>query len=364
MATEDRFATEIVVANLNRAREALRAMEDYARFVLHDAGLSSDVEETKHALEACVPDELGKTLTARVDFVGELGREVGTAGEDARSDAAHVALEAQKRLGEALVVIEQHAPAIQPAFTTEITKIRRRNEEFQRRLSRTIIARERFGHGRLYVLLTESLCRGDWFATAQAALDGGADCLQLREKGLPDRELLDRATRLVRLCHDLGALFIVNDRPDIAVLSGADGVHVGQDDLPVAQVRRIVPSTVIVGTSTHTPEQLAAAAVAAPDYIAVGPMFSTSTKPQGHIAGPQTLAAARHHTSLPLVAIGGIDEDNAPEVLTAAPCCLCVCGAIISQPDVTTAASRLRACIDRVASEPSPQDATEDQADV
>jgi thiamine-phosphate pyrophosphorylase len=180
----------------------------------------------------------------------------------------------------------------------------------------------------------------------------------LREKDLTDRELLNRANRLARLCHEHDALFILNDRPDLAVLCAADGVHLGQDDMLVSAARRIVPPTCLVGISTHTIEQIEDAITQAPDYLAVGPMFATPTKPQDHIAGPETLAAARQRTSLPLVAIGGIDEENVEAVLSAAPCCICACQAVIAQPDAEEAAGRLKAQIDRALSQ---QTTTDDQ---
>jgi len=209
-----------------------------------------------------------------------------------------------------------------------------------------VAARARFGNARLCVLITEALCRKGWLETAEAALAGGADVLQLREKELPDRELLRRARRLASLCYSRNALLIVNDRPDLAVLSHADGVHLGQDDLAVGEARRIVSSAMLVGVSTHTGDQVRAAVRAAPDYIAVGPMFASGTKVQDHIAGPSTLAVARRATSLPLAAIGGIGSDNARAVLAAAVCCVCVCGAVISQPDPQAAAAALRFVID------------------
>jgi thiamine-phosphate pyrophosphorylase len=207
--------------------------------------------------------------------------------------------------------------------------------------------RTRLRNARLYILITESLCRFGWFETAAEVLAGGADVLQLREKALPDRELLRRARRLAALCREYDAVCIINDRPDIALLCGADGVHLGQDDVTVAQARRIVPAEAILGISTHTLEQAKEAVAAAPDYLAVGPMFATSTKPQDHIAGPETLAAVQRQCSLPLVAIGGIDQTNAPTVLAAAPCCLCVCRAVVSHPDPRAATSALRAAVDR-----------------
>jgi thiamine-phosphate pyrophosphorylase len=228
-----------------------------------------------------------------------------------------------------------------------IERLRYRGYELERRMAITVRAKDRLSAARLYVIVTESLCRGDWFETARAALDGRADCLQLREKGLSDRELLERVKRLVDLCHERGKMLIVNDRPDIAAAAGADGVHLGQGDLPVAAARRILPTTAIVGVSTHTIEQIESAADQAPDYIAVGPMFATPTKPQERIAGPATLAAARRMTAVPLVAIGGIDLSNAVQVLQAAPCILCICHAAVASPDVRVAVAALCALIGR-----------------
>ena len=312
----------IIDANLNRAREALRVMEEYARLGLDDAGLSAVIKQARHALAQTVLDleggaTPGGSLIAHRDIVGDVGCEVSTPSEYERSGEYDVAVAAGKRLSEALRVIEEYGKTIDRDFAAAIERLRYRGYELQRRLELTAASHRRFGNVRLYVLLTESLCSGDWFTTAEAALAGGAHCLQLREKELPDRELLDRAKRLVTLCRQHNALLIVNDRPDIAVLS------------------------------KHTPEQLAAAAEAVPDYIAVGPMFPTSTKPQDYIAGPQALAAARRSTSLPLVAVGGIEAENAREVLSAGHCCLCVCRSVISQPDVANAAARLRAVIDQ-----------------
>ncbi len=378
MARVNHIAFRIIDANLNRAREALRVMEEYTRFGLDDAGLTAALKETRHELRGCADDfearcggqtsrtvrgdepahsdgrgsdgqfartEARGSVVGHREIVGDVGREVGTESEYRRADAADVALAAGKRLSEALRAIEEYGKVIDPTFAAGIERIRYRGYELERRLTLTATARNRFGHARLYVIVTESLCKGDWFKAAEAALCGGADCLQLREKALADGELLGRAARLADLCRKRGVLFIVNDRPDVAVAVGADGVHLGQDDLTVVAARRILPSTALVGLSTHTVEQVAAAAEQAPDYIAVGPMFATATKPQEHVAGPATLAAARALTSLPLVAVGGINAQNALEVLAGDPCCICVCSAVIAQADVEAAAARLRTLI-------------------
>lgn len=355
-------ALRIIDANLNRAREALRVMEEYARLTLDDADLTAHIKEARHELAHSVSDELSRALLAARDIVGDVGCGVRTETEFERTDVAAVARAAGKRLSEALRTVEEYGKTLDPALAAVVEKVRYRGYEMERRLDRSARARERFGRVRLYVIVTESLCRPqsgsttqsgsavDWFATAEAALRGGADALQLREKTLPDRELLDRAKRLAALCRDHDAIFVVNDRADLATLCGADGVHLGQDDLPVSAARRIMPSTGIIGVSAHTIEQVKAAASSAPDYIAVGTMFPSSTKPQVDIRGPTLLVEARACTSLPLVAIGGINEATVPAVLSVVPCTVCVCQAVIGQPNVEQAASGLRSLIDRALS--------------
>jgi len=196
----------------------------------------------------------------------------------------------------------------------------------------------RFAKVKLYVLITAELCRQDWLTTAADAIAGGAGCLQLREKDLDDREWLARARQLSSLCREHDILFIVNDRPDIAVLADADGVHVGQQDLTVADARRIVGPDRLVGISTHTPEQFQAALAQSPDYIAVGPMFPSSTKPQEHVPGSELLTLALRETEIPIVAIGGITADKLNTLSNAGASCICVCSAVISATDAREAA--------------------------
>ncbi|MFQ5413167.1 MAG: thiamine phosphate synthase [Phycisphaerae bacterium] len=340
-------ALRIIDANLNRAREALRVMEDYARFILDDDALSGALKDERHALTADVPPGVARRLTASRDTARDVGRTRTAGGECHRPGAADVALAGGRRLAEALRAIEEYAKTLDVAWALRVERMRYRGYHLDQRLRLHARARERFGSVRLYVLITESMCRGDWLQTAEAALRGGADALQLRETGLSDRDLAQRASRLARCCRDHDALLIVNDRPDIALISGAAGVHLGTADLTVADARRILPDSAVVGVSTHTIQQVQGAVADAPDYIAVGPMFPTTTKPQSRVAGPETLAAARALTSLPLVAIGGIDVDTAADVLSAAPCGLAVCRAVIAQPDVRAAAAALRTLIDR-----------------
>jgi len=332
----------ILDANFNRAREALRVMEDCARFVLDDASLTARIKQARHELRDALPDSILESLVRRRQIVQDVGRDITTDAERRREASADVVVAACRRLSEALRTMEEYAKTLDTTLAVRLEQLRYGGYELERLLTITWQAGQRLGSMKRYVLVTESLCRGDWLATAEAALRGGADCLQLREKDLPDLVIAERARRLTELCHRHSALLIVNDRADIAAAAGADGVHLGQDDLSVTSARRILPAHAIVGKSTHTAEHIDEAIAEAPDYIAVGPMFRSETKPQDHIAGVETLAYARSRTSLPLVAIGGITADNARLVLDAVgDCCLCVCSAVISASDPEKACANL-----------------------
>jgi thiamine-phosphate pyrophosphorylase len=170
---------------------------------------------------------------------------------------------------------------------------------------------------------------------ANAYLAGGARFLQLRAKHLPGDRFLDLARAIAAAAHQRGALFVVNDRADLARLAGADGVHVGQDDLPAAGVRRIVGDTAIVGLSTHTPEQLAAALAEPVSYVALGPVFGTTTKATGYdaVGLARVGEAATMAGRVPLVAIGGIALDTALSAIDAGAASVAVIGDLLSTGD-------------------------------
>lgn len=184
---------------------------------------------------------------------------------------------------------------------------------------------------------------------AAAFLDGGATLLQLRAKEASSGEFLDTASAIVSMAHQAGALVVVNDRADIARLSDADGVHVGQDDLSPSQVRGILGTTAIVGLSTHTPEQLDTAITAPVDYIAIGPVFGSATKETGYDRlGLEPIRRAAERTApraKPLVAIGGITLENAPGVLGAGATTVAVITDLVASGDP---AARVRAYLARL----------------
>jgi thiamine-phosphate pyrophosphorylase len=203
--------------------------------------------------------------------------------------------------------------------------------------------RERLAHSRLYLVAdgaTEA-------RVLEAALDGGVDMLQLRDSALPDARLLEVAATFRELCDERRALFWINDRPDLASLAGADGVHVGQDDPPVGQARRLAGGDVLVGLSTHSLEQLEAGIAAGADELSVGPVWETPTKPGRPAAGLDYVrAAARLGPPVPWFAIGGLDRINVAEVVRAGAERVVVVRAIREAHDPRAAAAAIRAVVD------------------
>ncbi len=181
-------------------------------------------------------------------------------------------------------------------------------------------------------------------AAAAAALAGGAPCVQLRAKALSARDLLEEARGIRAAARAAGALLVVNDRLDVALAADADGVHLGQDDLPAARARRLLPSGRLLGVSTHSLVQARRAVADGADYIGVGPVFATATKETGHaplgLAGLAAIAAA---VPVPVVAIGGIGPVEAPQVIRAGAMAAAVISALMAAPDIAGATRALLA---------------------
>lgn len=338
----------ILDANLNRAREALRVIEDYARFVLDDEQLCGGLKALRHDLADATSGVAADAILHR-DTPGDVGTTTKAPGELARRDIGHVVTAAGKRLGEALRTIEEYLKTIDPPNAAAVESIRYRFYNIEQQLARTIRpAAVSLARVKLYVLITESCCKIPWLEAAEHAILGGADCLQLREKDLDGRELLDRARKLVALCRKHGVLCIINDRADVAALSDADGVHVGQGDLPAAEARKIVGRNRIVGVSTHNLEQARQAVRDGADYIGVGPVFRSPTKPRDFLPGldfARQVADAK--LPVPPVAIAGITAQNVDEVTATGISAVAVTASVIGAPDIRAAAAEMKAKLDQ-----------------
>jgi thiamine-phosphate pyrophosphorylase len=194
----------------------------------------------------------------------------------------------------------------------------------------------------LYVILDRTVAQGrDVLSLLDAVLAGGCRVVQLREKTMPLAEQYALAGAMAERCRRAGALFIVNDRADLALTVGAGGLHVGQEDLPAPAARRLVPSGMVLGVSTHDVRQARQALADGADYVAVGSIFPTGTKAGFQLVGPELVRNLRAQIPVPLVGIGGITLENAEQVVAAGADAVAVISAVCAAPDPEAATRRL-----------------------
>ena len=343
----DHLATlRVLDAALNRGREGLRVVEDYVRFVLDDAHLTGRIKRLRHDLTAALSRvSIGRRLAAR-ETRADVGTSVATSSERRREDPRGVLTANFTRLQESLRTLEEFGKILDPDLALELEQLRYRSYTLQRAVGITADSLKRLGRARLYVLIDGGPSTEQFTALVRSLVDAGVHVLQLRDKRLEDRRLLGRARRLRELTRGTGTLCIVNDRADVAALSRADGVHVGQQELTVKDARAIVGPDALVGVSTHSIEQARQAVLDGANYLGVGPVFPSGTKPFDEFPGPKLLCAVAAEIRLPAFAIGGIALENLPEVLATGFRRIAVSGAVAAAADPAAAAKQLLAALD------------------
>ena len=323
----------LIDANANRAREGLRVMEDVARFVLDDSRSLEQLKGIRHALTSALRaiDPKSDRLVGSRDVQADAGTSLHGSNEYERNGLPELIAANAKRAQESLRAIEEACKALDGAGDTvkSVEQARYRAYECEQRLVRTANART-VARWPLCVIVTRSLCTHmDWQDVIRASAEGGATCFQLREKGLSSRELTSVASEFVDLCNQLGVCSIINDRADIALLAGADGVHVGLDDPPIAQLMDTFGDKLIVGASAPSVAHAHEAIAARAHYLGVGAMFETSTKEKTEIAGPALLREVLAMDGCPhVLAIGGISAGNIDAVMEAGGAGVAVSSAI------------------------------------
>lgn len=325
-------------ANGNRAAEGLRVLEDIARFLFGDPDLARRLKDLRHEVRGCLVSGL-----ASRDTDGDVGTGISTASEGERANLAALISANACRVQEALRVLEESAKLAGDTQAERLEACRYAAYTCERDLQARLPAAHLWQHP-LYVLVDLSLT-DDPVAVAAAAAAGGAGIVQLRAKDLSVRAYRDIAERMQSAVRAAGALFIVNDHVDVAVAIGADGVHVGQDDLAIRDVRRVVGPLMLIGLSTHTPEQVHAAQEEGADYLGMGPMFATTTKPHEPERGAALLEAVRGQVRVPSYAIGGLNESRLRDLAPRLPHGAAVAGAVCRATDPAIAAARLRALL-------------------
>ena len=320
-------------ANFNRAREAARVAEEYCRFVLKSRSLSARVKQLRHQLCAAIGNLDNNLLMASRDSEMDVGRGLQVQGQMKRTDMDDCAHAAFKRLTEALRVLAEVGHSVDSSLSAKAEQLRFQAYTLEKDTFALGNASGRFKSVRLYVLVN---AEGSDSADAilglvRSCAEGGADCVQLRAKGVNDKMLLKLSRQFVSVCRDSGILSIINDRVDIAVLAGADGVHLGQDDLEPISAHQLEQQPLIIGISTHNPKELETAIESNCHYVSLGPVFASRTKPDISVAGLEYVEQAvpfLGQTHIRHVAIGGIDIENVAQVLGAGAQSVAVCSAV------------------------------------
>ncbi|MBM2824832.1 MAG: Thiamine-phosphate synthase [Dehalococcoidales bacterium] len=322
----------IIDANLDRTAEGLRLIEDIARFVLNDAVLTQQLKTMRHQLvEGDWPFQ--QQLLQSRNSARDVGADVKAPVEKERELPLVVVANA-RRVQESLRVLEEVAKI--PGNITQLDSAKFKQARFslytlEQRLLARLLGQEKLKHiSGLYVIIDTPALKGRHHVEmANQAINGGAITIQLRDKLLSRRELLPIAQELQNLCTERGVLFIVNDYLDVALAVDADGLHVGQDDLPVKTSRQLLPMGKILGVSAITVEEAIAAQSDGADYIAVGPIYPTPSKETTVVVGLERLRQVRQAITLPLVAIGGITQHNAAAVISAGADAVAVISAVL-----------------------------------
>lgn len=330
----------IIDAAANRGREAFRVVEDYLRFALDDAHLTEVCKQLRHRLTAILAKVPAELRYVSRETSTDVGTGISTKEEFVRADVADVLAANFKRLEESLRSLEEYGKINHAPLAAELEQLRYQVYTLERVAAITGESLERLRQTRLYVLLDGRESGAEFARLAAELIAAGVDAIQLRDKTLSDRELLGRARELRDLTRGASTLMIINDRPDVAAVSGADGIHLGQDELSVKDARRIVGPRALIGISTHSLEQARRAVLDGANYIGVGPMFRSDTKSFDHFPGTQLLKAVAAEIRLPAFAIGGINLENVDQVLASGICRIAVSAAITSSPDPADAARR------------------------
>ncbi|MEB3289556.1 MAG: thiamine phosphate synthase [Leptolyngbya sp.] len=328
----------ILDANLDRAREGLRILEEWCRFGLNDA---AHTEQIKHLRQTLAQWHTADLRQAR-DTPGDPGTTL-THAQEAKRETIEAVLQANLcRVQEALRVLEEYGKLYRPDFAAACKTMRYQVYTLESEIlgGQRLQRLQRLRQASVYLVTSPQT---DVIATVEAALKGGITLVQYRDKQTEDEVRFQRAQQLRDLCHRYRALFLVNDRVDLALAVGADGVHLGQTDLPVAVARQLLGPHAIIGRSTTNPEEMSRALREGADYLGVGPVYSTPTKPGKAAAGLDYVRYAVAHAPVPWFAIGGIDADNLREVLQAGAQRVAVVRSVMEAENPTQAAQTILA---------------------
>ncbi len=314
-------------------------MEEIVRFVMENKKLTVELKEIRGRLRRII----NKLIENEIHFQQrkaskDIGRELYTSSEAKRQSILDIFMANAKRVQEALRVLEEFSKLIKPKAGKKIKEIRFKVYDLEQSIFYALYRRLKLDFD-LYVV-TDPM--RDHIEVAKRSMAGGAKIIQLRDKTASKNQLLKWAKQIRRLTNKSNVTFIVNDYLDILEKTGADGIHLGQDDPSIAQARRRLGEGKIVGVSTHSLGQALSAVRQGADYISVGPIFSTPTKPGTKPVGLGLLRKVRQAVKIPIVAIGGINQSNIRKIKNAGIERVAVIRAVAGARNIKAAVIRLR----------------------
>ena len=335
----------IIDVNLNRASEGLRVIEDGMRFVLNDLQLTQKLRKLRHSLKK-VTEKIPEFSPDKLISYRDSEKDVGIEFQEGRREGFKDLIRANfRRVEEAERSLEEFSKLLSlPSLGMEFKKFRFQTYCLEKEVETRLRDTYNFT---LYVIADPNLMGEDFEKKIQDTIHNGATVIQLREKNSSTLRFLERALMLKEIISKK-TLFIVNDRVDIAIASQADGVHLGQDDLPVPVARQILGEDKIIGVSTHSIKEAQRAEEEGANYIAIGPIFSTQTKPDsGPPKGVSIISQVKKKVHIPVIAIGGINKENVQEVLKAGADGIAVISAVFKSENVGLATRKLFEIIKR-----------------
>ena len=320
----------ILDANINRASEALRVLEDWARYSKDDKQISEKLKKIRHSINALISDYPNLILNRESE--SDIGK--GIKNNSERKSVKDIIRANCKRVEESLRVLSEYCALIETLCCNVSIFENYRYEIYT--IEKELVKNEkllRLKKASLYLVTNRDGFKSDkdFFNVIESAIFSGIDIIQLREKNENEAKILSLAKEIKRMISRTDVLFIINDRVDLALACDADGVHLGQDDLTINEARKITPDGFLIGLSTHSQEQGQLGLTSGADYLGVGPVFPTPTKPDYKATGLEYVSWAKDNLKdIPWFAIGGIDENNLDKVITSGASKIAVVRAIMN----------------------------------
>ncbi|NJN48861.1 MAG: thiamine phosphate synthase [Alkalinema sp. RL_2_19] len=321
----DRAILRILDANLDRAREGIRVIEEWCRFGLARTDLTNICKDLRQQLGQWHSNE----IRAARDTPGDPGTHLTHSQETQREDISQVLLANLARVQESLRVLEEYGKVHRTDLAAAVKQMRYQIYTLESSMTQKPQMQPLLD-ARLYLVTAPA---DNLLHVVEAALNGGLRLVQYRDKDADNRSRYENATKLKFLCQQYGAVFIINDHIDLALAVDADGVHLGQQDYPIEVARRLLGPEKIIGRSTTNPTELQRAIDEKADYIGVGPVYETPTKAGRAASGHAYVAYAKAHAPMPWYAIGGVDANNLGDVIAAGAARASVVRAIMQADD-------------------------------